>query len=301
MERVLITGVNGLLGQKCVEQFAADFLITGIDVHNDVFSDEKQLQYHKVDITKRNDVKKIILSSEPHYIINTAAYTDVDGCESKKEICWKVNVEGVQNMVYAAGKIKAKIIHISTDYVFDGTAGPYKESDKPAPLGYYGKAKLASENVLRQSTLDYAIIRTMILYGAGINIRPNFVTWLIKKLQNNDTIRIVTDQVGNPTLADDLARSIRKIIELKKWDTFHIAGNDLLDRYIFALKIASIFKLNQELITPITTADLGQAAPRPLKSGFVLDKIKQELDLLMFGVDESLNILKKQLKKIKFI
>ena len=300
MEKVLITGANGLLGQKCVEILNADYQILGCDIHDNSFIHNIKFQYIPLDLTKRDAVKNTLLSLKPHYIVNTAAYTNVDGSEQHKELCWKTNVEGVQNLVHGANKVGAKIVHISSDYIFDGKNGPYKETDSPNAVGYYGKSKLASENVLhQQSNNEFTILRTMILYGAGINIRPNFVTWLLAKLKNGERVRIVNDQFGNPTIADDLALSIQRVIHLKKWDIYHVSGSELIDRYNFALKIADVFKLDKALISSLTTNELNQAAPRPLRSGFILDKIKNDLSLETMNIDQSLKLLKKQLKKTK--
>ena len=272
MENIIITGVNGLLGQKLLDKATANFSILGVDIHDQPFYQKKDFKYLKLDITDRRSVKEMILKFYPHFIINTAAMTDVDGCEIHKEQCWKINVEAVENIVYAARKIGSKIVQISTDYIFDGKSGPYNENENSSPLGYYGKSKLASENVLIQSELDHAVLRTMILYGFGIKVRANFVTWLISALKRKQKVTIVTDQMGSPTLVDDLAAAIIKIIQLNKWDTFHIAGSEIIDRYSFAHKIAEIFGLDKELIFPITTADLKQKAPRPLNSGLVIEK-----------------------------
>lgn len=297
MDKVLITGANGLLGQKCVQIFSPDYEVLGIDIQDNSYIKNKNYVYQKSDITQRTTLKKDVLPFFPKYIINTAAFTNVDASESNKEACWKINVDGIKNLIYLAGKINAKIVHISTDYVFDGENGPYKETDIPKPLGYYGKSKLASENALLQCDLEFAIARTMVLYGVANNIRPNFVTWLIDKLRNKENVTIVDDQFGNPTLADDLASAIKKIIQHENWDLFHVSGSEFVDRYSFALKIADIFKLDKSLITAIKTTDLNQQAPRPLKSGFILDKLKEEIGLEMPGIEQSLKTIKKQLRK----
>ena len=300
MSTLLITGVNGLLGQKVLEQaLKLKYNVFGIDVHDHAFVKAKGFQYQPLDITDRRAVRKTVLTIYPHYIINTAAMTNVDGCEKQKELCWRINVEGVENLIYAARKIGSRIVHLSTDYVFDGDHGPYSEEDTCAPLGYYGKSKLASENALLASDLEFAIVRTMVLYGVGINVRPNFVTWLISALREKKPVTIVTDQLGSPTLADDLAGAILKIIELEKWDIFHVAGSEVIDRYNFALKIAEIFNLDKELITPITTAELKQDAPRPLNSGLIVDKAIRGLGVKLSDVEEGLKKFKKQYKKMR--
>ncbi len=300
MEKLVITGVNGLLGQKLLERSFQNYEVMGIDVHEAPFQTKLKFHYRQLDLTRRRLVKQALAEFQPQYLINTAAMTDVDGCEAQKEQCWKINVEAVDHIIQAVRRFGTKIVHLSTDYVFDGKSGPYVETDTPEPLGYYGKSKLASENLLVASGLDHAIVRTMVLYGQAIQTRPNFVTWLIEKLNSGQTVQVVTDQISNPTLADDLADAILRIIERRKWDLFHISGSELIDRYHFALKIAEVFNLNQELIQPITTAELKQAANRPLKSGFIITKAETELDIQMSDVTTGLRKLKKQSKKFLF-
>ena len=299
MVNIIITGVNGLLGQKLLEQAASKYSVLGIDVHPEPFNKKIKFSYEQLDITDRRLLTEAILNFYPHYLINTAAMTDVDGCEKNKEQCWKINVQAVKNIVYAARKIGSKIVQLSTDYIFDGNNGPYIERDPPSPLGYYGKSKLASENVLHASDLDYAIVRTMVLYGAAKNVRPNFVSWLISELKDKKKLKIVTDQIGSPTLADDLATAILKIIAFEKWDIFHIAGSELIDRYNFALKIADVFGLESELISPVTTTQLNQTAPRPLRSGFNIVKATTELGINLSNIEDGLKVFKQQLRKLK--
>jgi len=299
MESMLITGVNGLLGQKILEQASSKYSIIGIDLHEEPYHKKVKFEYRKLDLTNRRAVKEIISDFLPDFLINTAAMTDVDGCETQKEQCWKINVEAVDNIIYAVRKIDTKIVHLSSDYVFDGKSGPYSEDSVPSPLGYYGKSKLASENLLISSDVEAAIVRTMVLYGSGVRVRPNFVTWLISTLEDEKSVTIANDQFGNPTLADDLAAAIIRIVELKKWDLYHISGSELIDRYNFAVKIADIFKLNKGLISSITSAELNQPAQRPLKSGFNIDKARSELGIEMSTVEEGLKIFKKQYKKFR--
>lgn len=300
MEKLIITGVNGLLGQKLCEQAQSKYDILGIDLQDEPFTRKMKFEYHKLDLTIRKSVKDLILSYHPQYLAHTAAMTDVDGCEAQKELCWKTNVEAVENIAYAARKTGTKIVHLSSDYVFNGNNGPYVETDLPSPLGYYGKSKLASENILIAMEVEHATVRTMVLYGSGANIRPNFVTWLVEKLKKGEPVKIVTDQYGNPTLADDLAHAIIQIIERNKWDLYHISGSEIIDRYHYALKIADIFKLNKSLITSITTPELHQMAPRPLKSGFILEKAETDLGVTMSNVEEGLKLMRKRDKKFIF-
>lgn len=298
-QKVLVTGANGLLGQKVVTTLLDDFELRGLGQEEKSSLDLKKFHYTPCDITARAELHELIRMFEPTFIINCAAFTNVDDCEDDKEQCWKVNVIGVENIAEIARRIGAFVVHISTDYVFDGTDGNYHEESRPKPLGYYGRSKLASENALISSGVEHAIARTMVLYGTGKYLRHNFVTWLIEKLRKGEIVKIVEDQFGHPTLVNDLALAIRKIIELKKTGVFHITGSECVNRYELALKVAKVFKLNSDLIYPIKTKDLNQKAPRPLNSSFDLSKCRSELGIEMSDVETGLAILKQQLRSSK--
>lgn len=297
-QKVLITGCNGLLGQKLVQAFAHKYDVLGLGLARASELPTANFHYQFCDITHRPVLLTIVKAFKPNFIINAAAFTDVDGSEEEKDLCWKVNVTGAENLAYASRIVNSHLIHISTDYVFDGANGPYSEDSKPNPLGFYGRSKLASENAVKSNGIDYTIVRTMVLYGTGVNTRPNFATWLIDKLAKGDRLAIVDDQFGHPTLADDLAKAILKIVELKKSGLYHIAGSEYIDRYHFALKVAEIFGFNADLIRPIKTVDLQQKAPRPLNSRFNMEKAFRDLQLEMSGVQDGLTQLKNQLERV---
>ncbi len=296
MKRVLVVGSNGLLGQKITTLFATSkqYNIFNVSIEEKSFLDEKVFPYHQLDITKRSSVLKFIDSIQPDVIINTAAVTNVDLCETDRALAWKVNVSGVENLVYGAKMVGAKVIHFSSDYIFDGKNGPYSESETPNPISYYGRTKLASENVLKLSGIPNVIVRTMILYGIANQVKDNFALWLANNLSENKQIRVVDDQIGNPTLVDDLAYAVLKIVEYDRSGLFHIAGSELISRYHFALELAKKFKFNKELIVPIKTSFLKQPAPRPLKSGFVILKAETELNLKMSNVENGLTVFHNQ-------
>lgn len=288
MLKVLVTGCNGLLGQKLCEVFADQYHVVGVDVHDNspVLPADR---YYTLDLTDRNGSLELLQEIKPEYIINAAAYTNVDGAETERRLCWKVNVELVENLIYAARKINATIGHISTDYIFDGKKGPYTEDARPNPLGYYGRSKLAAENALLDSTVNFFIVRTMVLYGMSKNGNANFITWLIGQLANHKPVKIVNDQYGNTTLVDELAAGIRTLIEKKFTGIINIAGREIIDRYQFALRVADIFGFDRELINPVTTAEFNQPAPRPLNSGLIVDKALKELYIELSDVVEGLN------------
>lgn len=297
MKRVLITGSNGLLGQKLAALLSrgTDYELLLTSKHESSYVDEIDVPYSKLDITNRNDVRRVVDDFQPDVIVNTAAVTNVDLCETERELAWRVNVTGTENLTIAAKLVGATIIQLSTDYVFDGKNGPYDEESRPNPLSYYGRTKLASENVVRTSGVPFAIVRTMVLYGVANNVKPNFALWLIHELERDRPVRVVDDQYGNPTLVDDLAYGILRIIAFNREGVFHIAGSEWLNRYQFAVKLAKTFGFDKQLITPIKTLVLKQAAPRPQRSGFITLRAETQLGIKMSSVDQGLMILKNQL------
>jgi len=296
--RILITGANGLLGQQLIKAFRDDYEVYALGLQPHPRLAEGNFFYRQGDIAERALLRDLMQEVVPKFVINAAAFTDVDGSETQRELCWKVNVTGVENLVYAAQKIHARLIQVSTDYVFDGNSGPYREDDRPNPLGFYARSKLAGENALINSDANFAIARTMVLYGAGHEIRPNFVMWLIEQLRRGKAVRIVDDQFGNPTLASELAPALRILAESGRQGIYHISGSEVIDRYQFALKIAEIFELEANLIQPVKTSEFKQAAPRPLRSGFDIAKALNELKIDMSEVVGGLRKFKAELSAI---
>lgn len=296
-KRILVTGANGMLGQRiCMHYSQKDnFQLLGIDLdENSLIKDN---DYIKCDITSREQIKKVIFDFCPDFIINTAAYTNVDSSETERELVWKVNVKGIEYISEAARVIDAHIIQISTDYIFDGKSGPYSENAKPNPLGYYARTKLASENALKISGTFNTILRTNVLYGNNSNCKTDFVRWLINSLKDGKQVNIVTDQINNPTFTDDLVQGISKVVEYKKAGIYNIAGREFLSRFEFSLRVADYFGLDKNLIIPISTEELNQASRRPLKSGLIILKAETELGYKPHSVSESLEIIKRNLYK----
>lgn len=301
MRRILVTGANGLLGQKLAELFAREMayelLLTS--KHPDSVFLNEQIDYTPLDITAKREVRDLLLSFRPEWIINGAALTGVDACETQRDLSWRVNVTGVENLIDAAKRVGAKIIQLSSDYVFDGRNGPYEENARPNPLNYYGKTKLAGENALRISKLPYVIVRTMILYGTGRQVKQNFALWLLERLREKKPVTVAEDQIGSPTLVDDLAYGIAKVIERDKEGTYHISGPDLISRYDFAVKLANVFGLESSWVEAVKTDRLNQPALRPLKSGFITLKAQSELGLRTMNAEQGLQTLKSQMNHLQ--
>lgn len=293
--RILITGSNGMLGQKAVEFYSGkqntELLATSVEEKSVVDS----VDYIPCDIKCREKIKKVIYDYCPDFIVHTAAFTNVDLSEKMREEAWRINVKGVEYISEASRVIDAHIIHISTDYIFDGKNGPYDENAHPCPAGYYGRTKLASENALKISGTMFSILRTNVLYGTAVYSRPDFVRWVINSLSNNQQIRIVKDQINNPTFIDDLVQAISKIVEFRKTGIYNIGGKEFLSRFEFTNRIADYFNLNKNLITPIITEELNQVARRPLKSGLWTLKAETELGYKPHSITESLSVIKREL------
>ncbi len=293
-KRILVVGANGMLGQRVVkfysEQDNAELLGCSIEPE----AVYKNADYVCCDLSKRESIKKIVYDFYPDFIINAAAYTNVDKSETERELAWKINVKGVEYLAEMCRVLDAHLIHISTDYIFDGTKGPYSENATPNPLGYYGRTKLASENALKISGALNTILRTNVLYGVA-DSRPDFVRWVVNSIRSGKQIRIVIDQINNPTFIDDLVQAISKVIEFGKQGIYNIGGKEFLSRFDFTLRIAEFFNLDKKLILPINTPELNQPAPRPLKSGLLILKAETELSYCPHSINESLAIMKKEL------
>lgn len=295
---VIITGSLGLLGQRVAKRSPKNAHLLCLDLPK-CAKPLEQKNYASCDLTQRDAIRKQVESFSPDWIINCAAYTAVDQAEDEREACWNMNVNAVDNIAYAARKANSRVLHISSDYIFNGQGGPYTEEDTPDPIGFYGKSKLAAENVLRGAPIAAAIIRTMVLYGPTENNRPDFVKWLIQTLDKGQEVKIVDDQIGNATLNDNLADAIWEIIGQEFTGLVNVAGREIGSRLDFAYQIADIFELDSNLISPIKTLDLQQKAPRPLNSGFYLDKAQNELGLELYDNSTALLYLKNQLRRVK--
>lgn len=290
-KRILITGAFGQLGEAVIRELQPHFDLLATDIQ---IPETKSFLYQvkHLDITSKPSVIKIVKNFNPEIIINLASYTDVDGCETNREIAWNVNVRGVEYLLEAIRRKKTRIIHISSDYIFDGENGPYDEKDIPNPINYYGKTKLASENAIRGSANPGVILRTNVLYGSSTRSRASFVNWVVTSLRQGKEITVVDDQIGNPTWAGGLAEAIKMAILLNVRGIFNYGGAEFLSRFQFAQKIANVFECDKSSVVPVSTDDLNQIAQRPLKSGLITNKIEDILGLRTYEVEYCLRKIK---------
>jgi dTDP-4-dehydrorhamnose reductase len=301
-KKVLITGSNGLLGQKLVQLLTEN---EKYELHasgrgpNRAPSD-KGYQYHQLDITSKSEVDKTVSSIQPQFIIHTAAMTNVDQCETEREGCWKQNVDAVQYLCDAAEKNNSFFIHLSTDFIFDGKSGPYDENAEGKPLSYYGESKLTAEKIVLNSNLDWAIVRTVLVYGLAHDMsRSNIILWVKKSLEDGKTINVVNDQFRTPTLAEDLAMGCYLVMENEATGIFNISGKDMLTPYEMAIKTADYFRLDKNLIVKTDSTKFTQPAVRPMRTGFVIDKAVKKLDYKPHSFEEGIELLAKQLEEKK--
>lgn len=296
--RVLLTGSNGLLGQKLVELYAQraeiELIATGRGPDRNTGSAHI---YYTMDITSKQEVSEVFDKFRPHAVINTAAMTQVDQCEEDKESCWKQNVTAVEYLAAACSKHNAFLLHLSTDFIFDGEDGPYVEEAKPNPLSYYGESKLASERVLQESSINWAIARTVLVYGIVHDMsRSNIILWVKKSLEEGKEIKVVNDQWRTPTLAEDLAIGCALITDKRAQGIFNISGKDLLTPHDMAIKTADFFGLDTATMTETDGSIFTQPAARPPKTGFVLDKARKHLGYEPRSFEEGIAILSEQIK-----
>jgi len=296
MQKVLILGANGLLGQNFIKRFQDTYEIVASSVEGECYSEIDGLNYQQADLTKRMQIQGLIADTKPDIIINTAAYTNVDGCEDHQKDCWNVNVHAVENILESNFRKKPLLVQISTDYVFDGEQGYYREIDPTNPRGNYARSKMAAENIIRAAELEYLIVRIQVLYGFGRRIRLNFVTWVVDQLSKGKTIHVVDDQIGNPTYAPDVCEGVFRLLQKQAYGLFHISGAETLSRYDFALKIAQVFNLDQARIQRCKTAQLRQKSPRPMDSSFVLDKLINNTGWEPHDVESALKLFKIELR-----
>ncbi len=222
--------------------------------------------------------------------------TNIDYCEVNKEYCYLLNVKVVQWLLEVAKNIKAHLIQISTDFIFDGTKGNYKETAPPNPLNYYGYSKLKSEELLINSNINYTILRTILVYGKVCNMSRSNIVLLVKNaLEKSKEIEIVNDQFRSPTYVEDLAMACKISIDKKSVGVFNISSKKLLSIYEIANKVADVFKLNKNLIKPISTSELNQKGIRPSKTGFDLTKTNKELNFYPKSLEEGLKTFKEKL------
>lgn len=297
--RVLVTGSNGLLGQKLVAalRIDPDVNLLATSRGSDRTPDPLGSRYRAMDITVAEEVDTAFDAFKPDVVIHTAAMTNVDACELDPVACALQNVTATRNLVTAAERQGAHFIHLSTDFIFDGKNGPYREEDEPAPLSIYGQSKLDAERIVINSRLSkWSIARTIIVYGIAEGLsRSNVVLWAKSALEKGQPIKVVDDQWRMPTLAEDLADGCIRIAKRGATGIYNLSGPDGMSILELVNRVGEFFHLDTSVVSPVKSDTLGQPAKRPPKTGFVLDKARKDLGYSPRGFEAGLAVLRDQL------
>lgn len=301
MKTVLVTGSNGLLGQKITEKILKEGGVNLIATAKgkNRFPIKEGYLYAEMDILNPAEVSAVIEQHRPDAIINTAAMTNVDTCETEKELAYQLNVAAVATLIAICEEYNIQLVHLSTDFIFDGENGPYDELATPNPLSYYGETKLKAEELLKNSTAKWAILRTIIVYGIVSDMsRSNIVLWAKGALEKGNPLNIVNDQWRMPTLAEDLADICLLAVAHDAQGVYNASGKDLMSISELVARVADFWNLDKNLINEISAETLNQAAKRPKKTGFILDKSMTDLNYQPHSFEEGLEILNQQLKEM---
>lgn len=297
--KILVTGANGLLGYKLIQLLSTKSDITTVATARKKVNDLPQgVDFFELDITNHDQTIEVLLATKPDVVISAAAMTQVDQCETEREQCWMANVVGIENLVEGCEKINCHLVHVSTDFIFDGSFGPLDETAIPNPVNFYGESKLAGEQVIKKSKLNWAILRTVLVFGITPDLsRSNIVLWVKKSLEDGKTINVVNDQWRTPTLAEDLAVGCYLAASQKATGIYHISGEEMMTPFDIAQHTADFFKLDKSLIKAADSGTFKQPAARPPKTGFIITKAKTELGYQPHSFSEGLQVLKSQLNR----
>ena len=289
--KILITGANGFLGYYLVEQLLAknfDVIATGRGNCRLPFTAHPKFQYHEMDFTDPFSIHDVFENVKPGVVVHSGAMSKPDECETNQMLAYLVNVEGTVQLLINSSDIASFFIFLSTDFIFDGERGMYTEDDLPNPVNYYGKTKLEAEEAVKEYEHNWAIVRTVLVYGKNHSGHNNILKIIREKLEKGEEYSVVNDQVRTPTYVEDLAKGIVSIIEKKATGIFHLSGKEVFTPYQMAIKTAEHLDLDSSVLKKVTAASFSQPARRPLKTGFVIDKARNELGYEPVSFEEGL-------------
>ena len=289
--KILITGANGFLGYYLVEQLLAkkfSVIATGKGECRLPFTHDRNFQYLSMDFTDPFSIHDVFENIKPEVVVHAGAMSKPDECETNQMLAYLVNVEGTVQLLINSADIKSFFVFVSTDFVFDGERGMYSEEDTARPVNYYGRTKLEAEEAVKEYEFDWAIVRTVLVYGKNHSGHNNILKIVKEKLEKGEEYNVLDDQLRTPTYVEDLAEGIVSIIEKKATRVFHLSGKDILTPYQMAIKTAEYLKLNSSLIKKVTAASFSQPAKRPLKTGFIINKARKELGYEPLSFEEGL-------------
>jgi dTDP-4-dehydrorhamnose reductase len=297
---LLVIGASGLAGSKIMRLAENRY-----ETHGTYNIRTSDIPLRSLDITKQSNVKSLFSEIRPNIVVNTAALHNVDYCELHKDDAFNVNAKAVGVVADLCNQFDSRLIHLSTDFVFDGKKGYYSEDDLPNPQNVYAKSKLDGEIKARTSS-SFTILRTSVIYGwsplekdhlySSSGKPVNFALWAILKLKNGEILKIVDDQFTTPTLADVLADVILRVAAKDKNALYHVSGTSCISRYEFAKKIARVSGYTNEKIQAVGTKSIEQLAKRPMNSCLNCSRVQEELQFKLPDIDKSLEVLRSQLE-----
>lgn len=290
MHTILVTGANGFVGYYLIRRLLEKryhVVATGKGENKLPYVDEKFL-YRNLDFTDKTNTSAVFSEIKPSVVVHCGAISKPDECEQNRKTAFLSNVTGTINLLEEAAKQKAHFIFLSTDFVFRGDRGFYKEEDERSPVNYYGETKVLAEDEVTNYPFDWSIVRTVLVYGKTFSCRENIVTNTAKALQQGKPLKIFTDQLRTPTYVEDLADGIVSIVEKKAMGIYHLSGEDLRTPYEIAVETAQYLHLDVSLITPVRAEEFDQPAQRPAKTNFDISKAKNELGFRPIAFKEGL-------------
>lgn len=291
--KLLVSGASGLYGSKIAE-------IAVAKQHQVYALHSQHSAIHGIpvllDVTDKKKVESEIQNINPDAIVHAASMTDVDKCEAYRDLAWKINVEGTRNIVQASKANNAFLLYVSTDYVFDGEKGRYKETDQPSPISYYAYTKLKAEECIKDTVSEWCIARPSVIYGANAAAgKINFALWLLNRLEKKEQTKVIIDQWNSPTLNTSLAEMTLEVVERRLTGIYHLSGASRISRYDFALSLAKIFDLDESLLLPTYMKDFSFPAKRPRDSSLDTSKAEQKLSVKPLKTEPALEKLKAEL------
>lgn len=288
--RFLVTGANGLVGSRLVRLLAPHHEVYALGRGTQRATDFGRAQYVSIDLGDHDALDQALREIRADVVINCAAMTDVDGCERDPSGAWAANVDAVATLARSAKELDSHLLHVSTDYVFDGDAGPYDIDAVPNPRGVYAISKHAGEEAVRALCAKgrWTIARTAVVYGWPSTGKNNFGSWLIDALGSGKTVKLFSDQWVSPSHAGNVAEMLAELGTRRMAGTWHTSGAEVVDRVTFGHRLCERFGFDRALVIPSRMADVNLPSPRPARSGLVVTRTTEALAAKPLSLDDSL-------------
>lgn len=294
-KKVLVIGANGFTGRRLLDDLSRNenYAVTGCSLHDDIAPGSGNYHFITADISRMPEQSALFREVRPDVVINAAALSVPDYCETHREEAEIINVTAVGQLAFRCEASSARLIHLSTDFVFSGDSGGlYAEEDTPAPVNFYGLTKWKGESRVTELCSNYAIARVAVVYGAAVpGQHSNILQLVADRLRNNEVIRVVSDQWRTPTYVGDVSQGIEKLIEHPNSGIYHICGSECLTISDIAYRVADALNLDYSLILPIPTKQMGEAIPRPRFSGLSIEKARRELGYEPHKLEDGIKLM----------